>query len=142
MQLLVEKAVKSFKEECNKKIKDLKTELLEVKRSQDFISTKYHKLKDEYFKLKETNTKRDAEIKKLKAESNEMSAQGAKEASKLDAFEQYDQHQNLEIVGIPVTSNEDTNAIVRETAELLQVTISSKDVSTSHCLRASLTLPL
>ena len=47
LQLLVEKAVKSFKEECNKKIENLKTELLEVKRSQDFISTKYDTLKDE-----------------------------------------------------------------------------------------------
>ena len=137
LQLLVEKAVKSFKEECNKKIEDLKTELLEVKRSQDFISTKYDKLKDEYrySKLKKTNKKQDAEIKKLKAESNEISAQGAKEASKLDAFEQYGQRQNLEIVGIPVTSNEDINAIEREIAELLQVTISSKDISTSYRLQ-------
>ena len=75
--LLVEKAVKSFKEECNKKIEDLKTELLEVKRSQDFISTKYDKLKDEYSKLIEKNKKQDAEIQKLKAESNESGAQGA-----------------------------------------------------------------
>ena len=134
LQLLVEKAVKSFKEECNKKIEDLKTELLEVKRSQDFISSKYDKLKDEYSKLIEKNKKQDAEIQKLKAESNEMSAQGAKEASKLDALEQYGRRQNLEIVGIPVTSNEDTNAIVQEIAELLQVTITSKDISTSHRL--------
>ena len=62
LQLLVEKAVKSFQEECNKKIEDLKTELLEVKRSQDFISTKYDKLKDEYSKLIEKNKKQDAEI--------------------------------------------------------------------------------
>ena len=89
LQLLVKKAIKSFKEECNKKIEDLKTELLEVERSQDFISTKYDKLKDEYSKLIEKNKKQDAEIQKLKAESNEMSAQGAKEASKLDALEQY-----------------------------------------------------
>ena len=133
LQLLVEKAVKSFKE-CNKKIEDLKTELLEVKRSQDFISTKYDKLKDEYSKLIEKNKKQDAEIQKLKAESNEMSAQGAKEAFKLDALEQYGRRQNLEIVGILVTSNEDTNAIVQEIAELLQVTISSKDISTSYRL--------
>ena len=33
LQLLEEEAVKSFKEECNKKIEDLKTELLEAKRS-------------------------------------------------------------------------------------------------------------
>ena len=134
LQLPVEKAVKLFKEECNKKNEDLKTELLEVKRSQDFISSKYDKLKDEYSKLIEKNKKQDAEIQKLKAESNEMRAQGAKEASKLDALEQYGRRQNLEIVGIPVTSNEDTNAIVQEIAELLQVTISSKDISTSHRL--------
>ena len=40
----------------------------------------------------------------------------------------------MEIVGIPVTSNEDTNAIVQEIAELLQVAISSKDISTSRRL--------
>ena len=79
LKLLVEKAVKSFKEECNKKIEDLNTELLKVKRSQDFISTQYDKLNDEYFKLIETNKKQEAEIKKLKAESNVMSAQGPKE---------------------------------------------------------------
>ena len=55
LQLLVEKAVKSFKEECNKKIEDLKTELLEVKRSQHFISTEYDNLKGEYSKLIEKN---------------------------------------------------------------------------------------
>ena len=58
----------------------------------------------------------------------------AKEASRLDALEQYGQRQNLEIVSIPVTSNEDTNAIVQEIAEILQVTISSKDISTCHRL--------
>ena len=79
LKLLVEKAVKSFKEECNKKIEDLNTELLKVKRSQDFISTQYDKLNDEYFKLIETNKKQEAEIKKLKAESNVMSAQGPTE---------------------------------------------------------------
>ena len=119
LQLLVERAIKLFKEKSNKEIEDPKTELLEVKRSQGFISTKYDKLKDEFSKLRENNKKQDAEIKKLKAESNEMSAQGPKEASKLDALEQYGRRQNLEIVGIPVTSNEDTNAIVQEIAELL-----------------------
>ena len=83
---------------------------MEVKRSQDFISTKYDKLKDEYSKLIKKNKKQDAEIQKLKAELNEMSAQDAKEASKLDALEQYGRRQNLEIVGIPVTSNEEINS--------------------------------
>ena len=52
------------------------------------------------------------------------------------ALEQYGRRQNLEIVGIPVTSNENTNAIVQEIVELLQVTISSKDISTSHRLHS------
>ena len=106
-----------------------------MKRSQDFISTQYDKLEDEYSKLTETNKKQEAELKKLKAESYEMRAQGAKEAFKLDALEQYGRRQNFEIVGIPVTSNEDTNAIVREIAKLWRVTIVSKDISTSHRLQ-------
>ena len=102
-----------------KKIEDLKAELLELKRSHDFISIQYDNLKDEYSKLIETKKKQEVKIKKLKAQSNELSAQGAKEAIKLDALDQYSRHQNLEIVGIPVTSNKDTNAIVKEIAELL-----------------------
>ena len=90
-----------------------------MKRSHDFISIQYDNLKDEYSKLIETKKKQEVKIKKLKAQSNELSAQGAKEAIKLDALDQYSRHQNLEIVGIPVTSNEDTNAIVKEIAELL-----------------------
>ena len=93
---------------CNQKFEDLKIELLEVKRSHDFVSTQYDNLKDEYPKLIETNKKQEAEIKKLNAESNETSAQVLIEALKLNALEQYGLPQNLVIVGIPVTSNKNT----------------------------------
>ena len=97
-----------------------------------FILTQYDNLKYDYSKLTETNRKQDAEVKKLKVESNKLSAQSAKEATTLDALDQYSGRQNLEIVGIPVTSNEDTNAIVQE---LLQETISTPNISTSHGLQ-------
>ena len=42
----------------------------------------------------------------------------------------------LEIAGIPFTEGENTNAIVTEVAELLDVKITDKDISTSHRLRS------
>ena len=102
LKLLVEAAVKSFKQEYDMKMENLKYELTEVKNSQEFISRQYDQLKDEYSQLLITNKKQETEIKNLKSAAIELSSQGEKEAAKLNDLEQYGRRQNLEIVGIPV----------------------------------------
>ena len=135
LKLLVEAAVKSFKHEYDIKMENLKSELAEVKNSQEFISRQYDQLKVEYSQLLITNEKQETEIKNLKSTAIELSSQGEKEATKLDDLEQYGRRQNLEIVGIPVQKDENTNAIVQEVAKLLKVTITASDISTSHRLQ-------
>ena len=121
LKLLVEAAVKSFKQEYDIKMENLKSELAEVKNSQEFISRQYDQLKVEYSQMLITNEKQETEIKNLKSTAIELSSQGEKEATKLDDLEQYGRRQNLEIVGIPVQKDENTNAIVQEVAKLLKV---------------------
>ena len=53
---------------------------------------------------------------------------------KLDQAEQYGHRQNLEIVGVPVQENEDTNALVIEVGKLLDVEVPPDQISTSHRL--------
>ena len=53
---------------------------------------------------------------------------------KLDEVEQYGRRQNLEIVGVPVQENEDTNALVIEVAKLLDIEVPPDQISTSHRL--------
>ena len=60
--------------------------------------------------------------------------QGVKEIEKVDALEQYEHHQNLEIVGFPVKDNENTNAIVLEVAQMMNVKVEPHHISTSHRL--------
>ena len=60
--------------------------------------------------------------------------QGVKEIEKVDALEQYGRRQNLEIVGVPVKDNENTNAIVMEVARLMNVKVEPHHISISHRL--------
>lgn len=99
----------------------LKTELADVKRSQTFISGKYEELKIEH------NT--------LKKKSSDLIEKGANEDARIDSLEQYGRRQNLEIVGIPSSNGENTTDIVMKVADLIDVKISPRDISTSHRLK-------
>ena len=136
MKKLIKDAINSWKGEYLKMIADLKNELSDVKNSQEFISAKYDELKVDYDKQIETNKKLENELKTLKNQIAENNKQTNKEAVKLDSLEQYGRRLNLEIAGIPFTEGENTNAIVTEVAELLDVKITDKDISTSHRLRS------
>ena len=59
-------------------------DLAEVKSSQEFISSRYIKSKDDYSQLLDINKKLETEIKNLKSEAIELRSQGTKEAIKLD----------------------------------------------------------
>ena len=60
IKLLVEAAVKSFllKQKYDIKMENLKSELAEVKNSQEFISRQYDQLKDKYSQLLITKSRK------------------------------------------------------------------------------------
>ena len=129
---LVEKAVQQLKKDFADKLDSLQAELVEVKESQIFLSSKYEELKLDNDKLAVINRQQEQEISKLKKQIVESQIQGEREAEKIDSLEQYGRRQNLEITGIPVKKNENTNKIVMEVAKLLNVEISPEQISTSH----------
>ena len=64
-----------------------------------------------------------------------LSDRVTKEAIKLDSLKQYGRWLNLEIAGVPVTNGEGTNFTITEIAEILNVKITPRDISTSHRLQ-------
>ena len=80
-------------------------------------------LKSDYERLSAVNKKQD-EILRLTKKGEDLLEVASKEAEKVDAREQYERRQNLEIIGVPVTEKEDTAEIVVKVAKALDVPIS------------------
>ena len=131
---MVSEAVEEFKQEYLAEINALKIEILELKKSQSFISCQYEDLKTEHNKLLLSNKNQVIEIKSLKDYSTELTDKGLQDTEKIDAVEQYGRRQNLEIVGVQMEEGEDTNKIVIEVDILLQVKLTPDQISTSHGL--------
>ena len=131
---LIDEAVALLRSEYDQEICALKTEIVQIKESQSFLSEKYDCLNEDYNKLKKINAEQKAEITALKSESSDLKNTRIKEIEKIDNLEQYGRRQNLEIAGVPVQDGEDTNAVVVEVAKLLDVDILPSHISTSHRL--------
>ena len=76
------------------------------------------------------------DIEKLQTQITNREIRKAKEG-KIDENKQYDSRQNLEIAGISLRSGENTNKIVQQVAELINVNLFEDQISTSHRLPAS-----
>ena len=80
----------------------------------------------------EINKKQEEDINKLKNKSTEIELKHEKENEKVDALELYGRRQNLEITAIPFKEGENRNNIVVEVAKLLDVQITTNQISTAH----------
>ena len=134
---LVKKAIKTWKAEYECEIAVLKVEIQEVKDSQQFISTtrKYETLKTDYDSLMATNKQQAEEIKRLKTLSNNLETRVVKQVEKVESLEQYGRKLTLEITGVTVKDEENTNDIVVKIAKLANVDLSRDQISTSHRLQ-------
>ena len=135
IQDLVTDAINKWKAEYDREVAALKTEIQEIKASQEFVFNKYDFLKSNYDSLLATSKKQE-EIQRLKTQSASLEVLGTNESKKVDALEQYGRRLNLEIAGVPVKDNENTNDIVIEIAKLANVEITKDQIPTSHRLAA------
>ena len=92
----------------------------EVKKSASFISSQYDSLLQENKSLKVEVRKTTNELNHLKEEFNNL--------------EQYSRRDCLEIRGVPVQRDEDTNALVVDIGRRMGVEVKEDDISTSHRL--------
>ena len=70
-------------------------------------------------KLPKINKVQEGEISALKRQLPDLKEQSSKEKDKVDFLEQYGRRQNIEIVGVPITNEENTKNIVIEVTNLL-----------------------
>ena len=99
----------------------LKTELAQIKESQQFISTQFEELKTENAKLIKSNKNLEKENQKLRDEVDMLHDAQTDQFKHLDNLEQYGRRENLEFEGILLVQNEDATEIVIKLAEKLNV---------------------
>ena len=81
---LVDEAVALLRLEYDQEICVLKTEIVQIKESQSFLSEKYDCLNEDYNKRKKINAEPKAEITALKSESSDLKNTSIKEIEKID----------------------------------------------------------
>lgn len=98
------------------------------------LSDQYDKLLKDYNSLKTDYATLNKEYKALKGQvlqsSNDINAHGIA----INDLEQYSRRDCLEIRGIPVTDDEETDEIVEKVGDLIDVNIDRNDISISHRL--------
>ena len=115
-----------------------KSDLQEIKKSQEFLATKFDdlevslkKLKDENTELHKTNTQLNERIGVLEQQSTLADIEN-------ENVKRYLRRDLLEIHGIPESAEENTNNLVKQVADLIapELNISESDISISHRLPA------
>ena len=96
---LIDEVVALLSSEYDQEICALKTEIVQIKESQSFLSEKYDCLNEDYNKLKKINAEQKAELTALKSESSDLKNTSIKKINKIDNLEQYGRQQYLEIAG-------------------------------------------
>ena len=123
-----EDVIKSYQED----IAALRAQIVEMKKSQDFVCTQYDDMKNECESLRKKNQQQAFEFKTLKANSTAVKEKAEIEASKLDGLAQYGRRQNLEFEGILVTENENVVDLVVKIGNIFGAKVKRKDISTAH----------
>lgn len=113
---------------------DMKSELEEIKKSQVFLEKTYEEHKEVVLATKNlayTNQNKVADLK-----NNITDLQDEMKSLKLqnDQLDQYSRRDSLEVHGVPVKQHEDTDAIIQDIAQKVNVKIDVKDISVSHRL--------
>jgi dGTP triphosphohydrolase len=106
----------------------------EMEKTISFLSKKYDDLNSDFVELKSVHEKLDKENKSLKAQVFQSTRDIKQLKYEVNDLEQYSRRDCLEIRGVPYLSEEDTNEIVKNVGELVDVDLEEDDFSVSHRL--------
>lgn len=106
----------------------------EFEKSITLLSDKYDELLTDYKKLKVDHSKLDKENRSLKTQLVQATIDIEKIKDDVNDLEQYSRRDCLEIRGIPYTQDEDTDEIVKQVGDLIDVELVDNDISVSHRL--------
>ena len=117
-----------------KEIKNLNTKTDQVIGNMIFLSQEYDDSWVKIAKLQSENKTIIQDLSKLRESVKFTHKRRISTEEQIDALEQYGRLENLEINGIQMTNNENTNEIVKKVVKLLKVEVGDRDISTSHRL--------
>ena len=114
--------------------KIIERKIAPLEQSLQFFEAKYESLIKKVTVLEKENQNLNLENNALKSQVNTIANACKQLEAQLDEQEQYSRRECLEIKGIPVDRNEDTNEIVRQVADVMDISIQEEDISISHRL--------
>ena len=119
----------------------LQSEIEQLKEKADYtlgglsyIANEYDDFLTDIKKLKNQNQSIIEEFGQINQNVEQIHKQQIENEEQLDRLEQYGRRENLELHGIPVKENENTNEIVKEVAKSLDINLEDQVISTSHRL--------
>ncbi|XP_028406783.1 uncharacterized protein LOC114529226 [Dendronephthya gigantea] len=116
-------------------LKSTKSDLDEIKQSQDFLSSKFDSLATSVNELRAENNDLRTCNAQLTDQMKSLQQKADASEDELENLKQYIRRDMLEIHGIPVTEGENTNNIILNIAKLADHTSTLKqDISISHHL--------
>ena len=133
VQNIVNKDSLSVKK-LQQQVKSLQEASDEIIGSQSYISSHYDEINQKLQQIEQSMKMHQGNTNNISKELQKLSEIQTKEIFKLDELEQYGRRDNLELHGVPMHANENTNFIVKKLAGKLNVKIEDQAISTSHRL--------
>lgn len=116
-----------------KRIDIIEKQITDMQSSLDFIDKKYEEQKLEILELKNSNVTLKTENKKLASSINSLKVEIGDLSEETNNLEQYGRREMVDIVGFPQSDEENTDNIVSDICENLNIEINvNKDIEVSH----------
>ena len=110
--------------------------------SMNFINKEFEDMKKKISALEERNSDLVKENNFLKQESSRMANKMNQMKTAFDDQDQYIRRDCLEIRGIPVSAQEDTNElIIKAVGSIVDIPVEDNDISISHRMKSGNTIP-
>ena len=110
----------------------LDAKLKAYEESMTFFNTSFETIKKKMDSLENQSKILAQENDRLRRDTAKMNKEISDLRSNIDEQAQYTRRECLEIRGVPVTTGEDTNEIVKKIGALIEVDINDTDISISH----------
>ena len=134
LKQLINEAIDKATAPLYEEIKQLKSEIIEVKKSQEYIGRQYEKLQNECTAIQKKSSQQNQELKEVKNSASNIIKSNSTDRAKLDELEQYTRRQNLVLEGVPYNEGENVNKVVTQLVEKLDFDLKNDDISIAHRL--------
>ena len=134
LETMVKKMIDQATLPLFEEIELLKSELDELRKSQEFVSSSHDSLNCDFKKLLNNDNTYKKEIEILNKNASNLNMRSLEDSLKMDDLEQYNRRLNLQFEGVPQKKDENVKKIVLDLVKKLDVDISESQISIAHRL--------